>query len=177
MTPTSYLTIKYPSPRCPRKSIVLTQFKVSGPFWGTPLHFLTGPNSGEYSKSTTHVHLNVHRETECFFLMILFQDVKFCDSHKCLLWIPKGSSRVSEKLMQTLKLTDFLQGLSPDLASYLLSFPQRIQELSDCCILHTSKFKSNYRLLSLSLHALFFLELSSFSQKSTGISSTPALFC
>lgn len=42
-----------------------------------------------------------------------------------LLWIPKGSARVSKELTQILELPNYLQGVTPALASYLLPFPSK----------------------------------------------------
>lgn len=171
--PASYLTEISPLPAF-TEGIAQTQFKPFSPFWGTLLCFLTGPSPREYSQSTTHMHFAcLQRKLSTFFSWFSndsLSDVKFCDSNKCLLWIPKGSARVSKELMQILELPNFLQGIGPDLASYLLLFPQRISEISDSCILHITKLKSNYRQLSCHSMYLSSLYLSSFSQKSTGIS-------
>lgn len=161
------------------EGIVQTQFKPFSPFWGTLLHFLTGPSPGEYSQSTTHAHFaHSQRKLSTFFSWFLSDspsDVKFCDSSQCLLWIPKGSARVSKELMQILELPNFLQGIGPDLASYLLPFPQKISEISDSCILHITKLKSNYRLLSCHSMYLSSLNLAPFLTNQQAL-PTPQLY-
>lgn len=105
MAPTFYLTEISPLPELP-EGIVQIHLKAFSPFWGTLLHFLTGPNPGENSKSTTYVHSErSQRKLSAFFSWFSndsLPHVKFCDSSKCLFCITKGGARVSKEFMQIL---------------------------------------------------------------------------